>query len=265
MAGADSRDFRPIFPYFCKMQTTLDHIYELISEAEVDKALKKLQGALSMAKSEMVNDVLLLSAQYKKLQSDLRKGILDYNQESLATNRIINGLLSLVDELKETPEIFAQFSQMEWEMDQTMMTKKRVELPEDTKDALFLRMAYVREKKLRARALWVDGSPGGNNFEWGMLVSLGVEFDRASTSGEAFEMLQKTDYDFIISDIDRDGNPAEGLDFLKSLPETKKRIPFIFYIGAVNKDRGVPPHAFGITDMPSELAHLALDVLERKF
>ena len=247
------------------MQTTLDQIYDLISEAEVDKALKKLQGALSMADSELVNDVLLLSAQYKKLQSDVRKGILDYNQETLANNRIVNGLLSLVEELKETPEVFAQFSQMEWQMERTMMVKKRVELSEDTKDSLFLRMAWVREKKLKARALWIDGTPSANNYEWGMLVSLGLEFDRAKSSGEALGKLQTSEYTFVISDIGRENNPREGLDFFEQLPENFRRIPFIFYVGALDKSRGVPPFAFGITDMPSELAHLVLDVLERKF
>ncbi len=247
------------------MQTTLEQIYELISEAEVEKALKKLQGALSMANSELVNDVVLLSAQYKKLQSDIRKGILDYNQETLASNRIVNSLLSLVDELKENPEIFDRFSKMEWQMEQTMMVKKRMELSENSKDSLFLRMAYVREKKLTLLALWIDGSPDANTYEWGMLVSLGVEFDRAESSAEALEKLQTNEYALVISDIGREGNPKEGLDFFQNLPEDKKRIPFIFYVGALDKGRGVPPYAFGITDMPSELAHLVLDVLERKF
>jgi len=247
------------------MQTTLGQIYDLISEAEIDQALKKLQGALSMSGSELVNDVLLLSAQYKKLQSDIRKGILGYDEENRTNNRIINGLLSLVDELKETPEVFARFSEMELEMDKAMMDKTRVELPQDTKDALYLRMAYVREKKLKAKALWIDGNPGANTFEWNMLVSLGVDFDRAASSKEADEKVQRNDYVLVISDIDREGNPTEGLDFFNILPEDKKRIPFIFYIGRVDKSLGVPPYAFGITSMPSELTHLALDVLERKY
>lgn len=246
------------------MSTTLDQLYALIAEAEVETALKKLQGILSLGNSELINDALLLSAQYKKLQSDVRKGILDYNQETLANNRILNGLLSLVDEMKEQQVAWNHFTHMEQEMDQTMMERKNEEMGEEQKDALFLRMAYVREKRIAARALWIDDTPG-SSYECSVLESLGVAFDRAGSSEEAQTFLASHAYDFVISDVERHGNPSEGILFLQNLPAALRRIPFIFYVGKADRSRGVPPYAFGITDNPGDLAHLVLDVLERKY
>ena len=247
------------------MSTTLSDLYQLVSEAEIEKALQKLQSMLSMAGSELVNDAVLLSAQHKKLLSDSRKGIIDFNQENLAFNRINNGILSLLDELKDQPAVFAQFSKMETDMENAVMERSHASMPEVAKDALFLRMAYVREKKLAARALWIDDTPDSNRFEWGMLESVGLQFERAASSQEALEKLQTAAYDLVISDVARENNPREGLDFLQRLPESLRAIPFLFYVGRADRSRGVPPYAFGIADMPDELAHLAMVVLERKY
>jgi CheY-like chemotaxis protein len=247
------------------MSTTLSDLYQLVSEAEIEKALQKLQSMLSMAGSELVNDAVLLSAQHKKLLSDSRKGIIDFNQENLAFNRINNGILSLLDELKDQPAVFAQFSKMETDMENAVMERSHASMPEVAKDALFLRMAYVREKKLAARALWIDDTPDSNRFEWGMLESVGLQFERAASSQEALEKLQTGAYDLVISDVARENNPREGLDFLQGLPENLRATPFLFYVGRTDRSRGVPPYAFGIADMPDELAHLTLDVLERKY
>ena len=37
----------------------------------------------------------------------------------------------------------------------------------------------------------------------------------------------------------------------------------IFYVGSLDKEKGTPPGAFGITNRPDELTHCVLDVLER--
>lgn len=246
------------------MSTTLDQLYALIAEGEIDQALKKLQGILSMGNSELVNDALLLSAQYKKLKSDIRKGILDYDQETVATNRIVDRLISLVDEMKEEQKAWNQFTQMEHDMDQTMMERNQTEMSEERKDTLFLRMSYMREKKISARALWIDDS-AGNQYECGVLESLGIAFDRAASSAEALALLEAKNYDLVVSDVERNGDSREGIRFLRDLPGHLKQIPFIFYVGRVDRSRGVPPWAFGIADNPGDLAHLALDVLERRY
>ncbi|MFQ6114776.1 MAG: hypothetical protein ACE5NG_11970, partial [bacterium] len=71
-------------------------------------------------------------------------------------------------------------------------------------------------------------------------------------------------YDLIISDIARGNDKTAGLDFLKQLRNNKNTTPVIFYIGEINPKFGVPAQAFGITNRPDELLHLALDALERK-
>tara|TARA_Y100001933_G_C18820163_1_gene488881 strand:+ start:131 stop:286 length:156 start_codon:yes stop_codon:yes gene_type:complete len=40
--------------------------------------------------------------------------------------------------------------------------------------------------------------------------------------------------------------------------------PIIFYISKLEKDKGTPPYAFGITNRFDELIHLTLDCFSRK-
>jgi hypothetical protein len=37
--------------------------------------------------------------------------------------------------------------------------------------------------------------------------------------------------------------------------------PVVFYAGAIDPDRGIPPGAFGLTNRPDELYHLVMDVV----
>ncbi len=72
-----------------------------------------------------------------------------------------------------------------------------------------------------------------------------------------------TPFDVILSDIARGNDSTAGLTMLPELRKKNRHIPVIFYIGEIDTSKGVPGSAFGITNQPNELLHLALDALER--
>jgi CheY-like chemotaxis protein len=115
-----------------------------------------------------------------------------------------------------------------------------------------------------AQILWVDDHPENNLNERRMFRQLNVETDIAKSTEEALEVLENASYDLIISDIARGENSMEGLEFLERFKKKNTTTPVVFYIGVIEKDKGVPPGAFGITNRPDELLHLTLDALERR-
>jgi DNA-binding NtrC family response regulator len=247
------------------MEQTIIQIQDYLTDNELDLALKKLRSVFSISNSELVNDVILLAGQFKKLKSDVRKGIIDYAQESLKHNRIMNSVLSLIDELKNEPEKFEEFDKAENQLDESIKDKGKKELPLWIKDALFERIAYVKEKEIKIKAIWVDDIPQNNLYESQVLSSVGLEIDFAKSSEEASQLLTKGDYEIMLSDISRYGKHDEGLRFHKELVEKGIDLPTIFYTGYVDREKGVPPFAFGIADMPNDLIHLILDIIERKY
>ncbi len=247
------------------MEQTILQIQDYLTENEVELALNKLRSIFSISNSELVNDAILLAGQFKKLQSDVRKGIIDYSQENLRHNKIMDAILSLIDEIKQAPEKYSEFGKAENQLDQSVREKGKAELPTDIKDALFERIAYIKEKKLRINALWVDDIPSNNQYESKVLSTLGLVIDFAQTSDEAGQMISSKKYELVLSNISRNDVDEEGLLFHKKLLGKGIDIPMIFYIGHVDRNRGVPAFAFGIADMPNDLIHLVLDVIERKY
>jgi CheY-like chemotaxis protein len=109
--------------------------------------------------------------------------------------------------------------------------------------------------------LWVDDVPDNNKYEALALRTFGVHVDQTPSSEGALAKLEARPYDLILSDIERDGLEDAGIRFLKQLRAEGNQTPVVFYIGKVDRSRGVPPGAFGIADMPEPLFHLVLDVL----
>jgi CheY-like chemotaxis protein len=118
----------------------------------------------------------------------------------------------------------------------------------------------------RAKILWADDVPDNNFNEIKMLHQLRADVETAKSTEEALAQLddKKKSYDLVLSDLKRGDNPAAGLEMLQRLKTSHPDLPVIFYVGEFNPDRGVPPHAFGLTNRPDELLHLILDVLERR-
>jgi CheY-like chemotaxis protein len=96
-----------------------------------------------------------------------------------------------------------------------------------------------------------------------MFRQLKTEVDTAKSTDEALVMLSRGNYDLVLSDMSRNGDAVAGLTLLTHLREAKAT-PVIFYVGVFDPAKGVPAHAFGMTNRPDELLHLTLDAIERK-
>lgn len=247
------------------MEQAVLQLEDFVANNELDLALKKLQSIFSLSNSELVNDVILLAAQFRKLHSDVRKGIIDYTQENLTHNKISNAILSLIKEIKNCPNVFAELTSVEKELDQSVKEKTNEELSIEIKDALFERLTYIKGKEIVIKAIWIDDFPSNNIYESKILSLIGIQIDIAKSSDEGYKMIKKNSYEIILSDISRNGISDEGIRFHRQLIGENIDIPLIFYTGFADRSKGVPPYAFGIVDLPNELIHLVLDVIERKY
>jgi serine/threonine protein kinase len=115
-----------------------------------------------------------------------------------------------------------------------------------------------------ARMLWVDDDPRSIKPLIGILSTLGAHIDLARTSADFLSRASTGNYDLLISDIRRRQNADEGLRCLNELQSRGPHAPLIFFIGNLDRSRGVPPGAFGITNNGEEWLHLVLDALERQ-
>ncbi len=246
------------------MKQTAKKLKELVSNNNIEDALLKLQNIFSLTDSELVNDVVLLSARRKKLNSDIRKGVISYNEQNLERNQITNGILSLIDEVSNNPELILRYNEVEERIQKDQLEKTNIPMPDKVKDVLVQRLTTVKNKQLKIKGLWIDDTfPNPNYLK--LFSSTGVEFETANNSDLGLEMIKRNNYELIISDIARKGNPNEGLDFHKKLIKSGYRIPTIFFIGNFNPEFGTPPYAFGVTNLLSELIHYVLDIIERNY
>lgn len=115
-----------------------------------------------------------------------------------------------------------------------------------------------------SRILWVDDHPENNKNEIRMFSELGGEIDLAKDLNEASTLMKNHSYDLVFSDMVHGDNKTAGLELLDSLVSKREFLPVIFYVGVFDPALGTPARAFGITNRPDELVHLALDALERK-
>jgi CheY-like chemotaxis protein len=114
-----------------------------------------------------------------------------------------------------------------------------------------------------AQFLWVDDHPENNVNEQVMFRQLKVKIQNAESTEKALEILKISHFDLVISDMARGDETTAGLKFLQQFRNTDKTTPVIFYVGVFDPEKGLPAHAFGITNRPDELLHLILDALER--
>ncbi|MFK7807803.1 MAG: response regulator [Saprospiraceae bacterium] len=247
------------------MKDTVVQLKELVSNNEMTKVLAKLQSIFALADSELATDAILLSARFNKLKSNIRRGILAQSEIDLVENKIAYAALSLIEELENDPEQFKQFDQVEEKIQHDSKEKTNMPLPNFLQDALVQRMGFIKQKKLSLKALWIDDNSGFQTYEKELLKTIGVHFDTAHSSEDARKIMNHSDYDFIISDISRGKNSKAGIDFLNSLIADEKETPVIFYAAALDFSLGTPPYSFGMTNLVSELLHLVMDIVERKY
>ena len=114
-----------------------------------------------------------------------------------------------------------------------------------------------------SNVLWIDDHTESISPEKQTLEALGVGVLTAETTAQGLEILASRSIDLILSDIDRSGDPNEGVLAIPYLKKIAPETPIIFYVGQIEPDKGIPQGAAGITNQPDELLHLVLDQLER--
>jgi len=126
-----------------------------------------------------------------------------------------------------------------------------------------LRRAEIAEKVLRgARILWVDDRPENNSWERELFHALGAAVVAADSTASALACLRNEPFHMAISNIDRQGDPAGGIDGAREMHAVARDVPIVFYVRQLPDGR-TPDGAHGITNDPNELIHLVLDRLER--
>jgi hypothetical protein len=257
------------------MKEFIDKVTAFIADGKIELALNEMYNLLVLAAIDLKNDAVILRGRLSKHNSDVRKGILAHADEVLEFNRITDATLGLLDDmalesatltpfLDDINDSIARKTMDAKELDASI-TRKQMQLSDAQKNALFTRMAAVKDRKTPIKAIWFDDDFGAPELsEMRLIRALNVQLDRVYDENLVEKMMAETPYDLIISDMKRNGNPKAGIAFLQKLVAENKRIPMIFYLIAHTESRGTPPYAFGITNNPSELVHLVMDIIERK-
>ncbi len=105
-----------------------------------------------------------------------------------------------------------------------------------------------------ARILWVDDNPDNNRYERRMFVSLKAEVEPVTSTDVALSDLRSSKHDLVISDMARGGVANAGVQFLQRMRDEGNATPVVFYFLNVDRSRGVPPGAFGMTNRPDQPA-----------
>lgn len=82
------------------------------------------------------------------------------------------------------------------------------------------------------RVLWVDDNPENNYYIIQLLNNSGIITDTVTSTDKAITQLQKRNYDLVISDMDRNGIPDEGITLLKQINKKHLCIPVVFFTSA---------------------------------
>ena len=120
-----------------------------------------------------------------------------------------------------------------------------------TATLLALTKAVSNRKLPTAKVLWVDDHVLNNYWERLALASTGIMVDSYATNVDGLSALGLSNYDVVLSDVERDQDvpPTHGgLEFLKEVRRAHPTIPFFFYTGHVTRDSREELRAAGATD-----------------
>ena len=79
------------------------------------------------------------------------------------------------------------------------------------------------------RVLWVDDHPENNGVERDYLESRKLAVYQVVTSEEALQLLAMYEYDVVISDMNRNDRPLDGVNLVKEMRRRGDRTPFVLY------------------------------------
>ncbi len=108
--------------------------------------------------------------------------------------------------------------------------------------------------------LWLDDHPVRNAVERRFLARAGIWVETVTSTEEARDALQWARFDLVISDMERDHEEPAPLitEVARTLLDAT---PVIYYVGEVDRAKGVPPSAHAIVDSPDGLYRLIFDIL----
>lgn len=112
--------------------------------------------------------------------------------------------------------------------------------------------------------LWVDDDRASTRNERALLESYGIRVTTVTNSAKAEEELLENTYALVITDLKREGNETEGLEFVGRTVAANTYRPTIAYVDTDQKGRARPAHLFGITNRPDQLVHCVCDIIERE-
>lgn len=134
---------------------------------------------------------------------------------------------------------------------------------EKSRSSVVKRSERIADLAAGTNVLIVNDAPHEMNAVIAILERLGMTVTIAMDSDAAIANLKHSRFDVVISDMQRDGVPDEGIQFLqRSIDEGVAR-PTIFTVAAYRPEKGTPAYAFGITNKIDEMIHLVFDIIER--
>lgn len=100
----------------------------------------------------------------------------------------------------------------------------------DLSDVAGVLPAPRTQQRIRDSAiLWVDDRPANNRFERQAFEALGMRVDLSTSTEDALSRMRRRQYDLIISDMGRPGDPRAGYTLLDQLRGQGDATPFVIY------------------------------------
>jgi CheY-like chemotaxis protein len=117
----------------------------------------------------------------------------------------------------------------------------------------------------QGKILWVDDNPDNNTLLINAFKQLGIQVTLALSTEQAEALLGQSQFDVVISDMDRPPDHEAGETLLKWMQARALKTPVIIYAAqwaAANAGRESEIGALKITNDPSVVYHLALRAIQ---
>jgi CheY-like chemotaxis protein len=144
------------------------------------------------------------------------------------------------------------------------IASQEVKVSADDRKGALKRLNLAVPLLRNARLLWVDDEPASTRSERALLEKAGAHVTAVKTSAEAERELIENEYLLVITDLKREGNPTEGLDFVGRTVASGTYRWTIAYVGTAQWGKPRPEYLFAITNRPDHLIHYICDVAERE-
>ena len=125
------------------------------------------------------------------------------------------------------------------------------------------RASRLRDLIHGAKYLLVNDNPREMLGVVRLLDEMAISVTTVESTEDALMALERDRFDVVNSDMRRGSNVTAGLDLLREMRSRGHEEPVILTVGHYEPGKGVPAHAFGITNRVDELLNLVFDALER--